>query len=119
MSELPGSGLWRAGRWFPEGTTLLEVVANEWYEPEYFNWVANQKETCLIGDLWRPHRLQPQDPAVIAALAAASGGIAAVDIAASTAAPGTFEDTASRVTVGQRAYRLLRADPRLDLEALG
>ena len=44
MSELPGSGLWRAGRWFPEGTTLLEVVADEWYEPEYFNWVANQKE---------------------------------------------------------------------------
>ena len=68
---------------------------------------------------WRPHRLQPQDPAVIAALAAEGGGIAAVDIAPSTAAPGTFEDTASRITVGQRAYRLLQADRRLDIEVVG
>jgi hypothetical protein len=115
--EIFGGGVWGAGRFWPLGTTTVEVVDNEWYEPEYFAMIANEAQTGLVN-LWTPRKLQPQSPAVLAALAGETGGISPVDIAPSTAAPGTYEDTAFRTTIGQRAFAVLLACPLLVVTTL-
>ncbi len=120
MPEIPGGGLWRAGRFWPLGATTITVVDNEWYEPEYFA-AAYWESRSGLHDTWTPRKLQPQSPDLIAAMNAETGGISPYDIAPSTAAPGAYEDTATRTTIGQRALAELLNAPQstLTVEVLG
>ncbi len=109
--EIPGGGTWGAGRFWPVGVTIVEVVDNDLTALEAALAFANEARTGLLADTWTPARLAALSDDVVAALNAETGGIAPSDIALSEVTAGTVEDTSTRSTLGRRAYDLLITCP--------